>query len=101
MAAVDQAQRTALERLFTAPLLWSEDDMGDCYSAHSALQMARVIAHLTERDAADSDDAAERAGLVVAVDPDGAVGVVVVVTCRGATVAPNITELASKELSNE
>jgi 3-oxoacyl-[acyl-carrier-protein] synthase II len=101
VAAVDQAQRTALGALFTAPLLWSEDDMGDCYSAHSALQLARVIAHMTRRDAVGSDGAAEtteRAGLVVAVDPDGAVGVGVVATAHRDAVSPSIGKLSGKEL---
>ena len=108
VAAVDRAQRTALEGLFTAPLLWSEDDMGDCYSAHSALQMARVIAHVTRQDAAGAaaggpgqSGTAERAGLVVAVDPDGAVGVAVVATAHDDAVVPATTELSIKELIHE
>jgi 3-oxoacyl-[acyl-carrier-protein] synthase II len=102
--AVDRTQRTALGRLFTAPLLWSEDDMGDCYSAHSALQLARVIAHVTGKDAPgppDSTETAEPAGLVVAVDPDGAVGVGVVAAYHPDAVSPSLRELSSKELIHE
>lgn len=102
VGAVDRAQRTALGRLFTAPLLWSEDDMGDCYSAHSALQLARVIAHVTGKDAPGSPDGtAEPAGLVVAVDPDGVVGVGVVAACHPDAVSPSIRELSSEELMHE
>jgi 3-oxoacyl-[acyl-carrier-protein] synthase II len=103
--AVDRAQRTALGRLFTAPLLWSEDDMGDCYSAHSALQLARVIAHVTGKGAPGSPDGttetAEPAGLVVAVDPDGAVGAGVVTAYHPDAVPPSVRELSGKELVHE
>jgi 3-oxoacyl-[acyl-carrier-protein] synthase II len=81
VAAVDRAQRAALAAVLTAPLLWSEDEMGDCYSAHSALQVAQVIDLLAaaDRDPRSAPDAPGPAGLVLAVDPDGAVGLAVVV----------------------
>jgi 3-oxoacyl-[acyl-carrier-protein] synthase II len=104
VAGVDRAQRMALGQLFTAPLLWSEDDIGDCYSAHSALQMARVIAQVTGRDVVRSEsvvETAERAGLVVAVDPDGAVGVAVIAAAHRDAVAPGIRKLSRKELIHQ
>jgi 3-oxoacyl-[acyl-carrier-protein] synthase II len=108
VTAVDEAQRAALAGILAAPLLWSEDEMGDCYSAHSALQLTRVIELLaSERDQAGlaagsraGSQAAPQpgsppgsqaesqpefqpgpvwAGLVLAVDPDGAAGLAVVV----------------------
>lgn len=74
---VDAAQSAALDRACPAPRLWSEREIGDCYSAHSALQLVRVIDHLTGAGAA-GPDTAPPAGLVVALDPDGAIGVLVV-----------------------
>lgn len=75
--AVDAAQRAALEQACPAPQLWSEQEIGDCYSAHSALQLAGVIDHLTGPGSAEPPPRPP-AGLVVALDPDGAIGVLVV-----------------------
>ncbi|MCJ1678502.1 3-oxoacyl-ACP synthase [Streptomyces sp. APSN-46.1] len=70
--AVDEAQRAALTGLFSAPLLWSEELTGDCYSAHSALQLAALL------DAGTEVPSGGRTVLVVSVDPEGALGVAVV-----------------------
>jgi 3-oxoacyl-[acyl-carrier-protein] synthase II len=86
VAAVDRAQRAAVAAVLTAPLMWSEDEIGDCYSAHSALQLARVIEHLTsgresqgrQSQVRGSYGPKESAGVVMATDPDGAVGLAVV-----------------------
>ncbi|MFD4372903.1 beta-ketoacyl synthase N-terminal-like domain-containing protein [Streptomyces sp. NPDC058486] len=64
----DTAQHEALTKLLGTEPVYHEDVMGDCYSAHSALQMAWLL----EREPSDRGPA-----LVVAVDPEGAVGAVV------------------------
>ncbi len=71
-SAVDRARQNALNELCTAPLSWSEEQTGDCHSAHTALQLARIVDDLK----ADPDGAG--VALLVATDPDGAVGAVVV-----------------------
>lgn len=82
--AVDDAQRKVLEGLPASRPLWSEDVQGDAYNAHSALQLAEMIDRLRQQAAPPEhrhrgpDAAAPRAGLVVATDPEGAVGVAVV-----------------------
>jgi 3-oxoacyl-(acyl-carrier-protein) synthase len=75
---VDAAQSAALDRACPAPQLYSEREIGDCFSAHSALQLARVIDHLAGAGGA-GPHTTPPAGLVVALDPDGAIGVLVVV----------------------
>lgn len=83
VAAVDQAQRTALRDLTAATPLWSEAEIGDCYSAHSALQLVQVIDHLGgDARARRRGGSGQTAGLVIAVDPDGAVGVIAVTRDR-------------------
>ncbi|MDQ1018920.1 beta-ketoacyl synthase N-terminal-like domain-containing protein [Streptomyces afghaniensis] len=74
---VDDAQHTGLTRLFQVPLSWHEPDIGDCYSAHSALQLAASIEFLR------SDAVGTPCGCIIAVDPDGAVGVAVVQVSGG------------------
>jgi 3-oxoacyl-[acyl-carrier-protein] synthase II len=84
VAAVDEAQRTALAGIVAVPLLWSETEIGDCFTAHSALQLVRVIERLTdERVLVDGEEPGTRAGLVVSVDPEGAVGLAVVLARSG------------------
>lgn len=79
VAAVDQAQRAVLRFLPAATPLWCETKTGDCYSAHSALQLAQVIDRLAGSGRARGRDGSpETAGLVIAVDPDSAVGVIAV-----------------------
>ncbi|MFE9440025.1 beta-ketoacyl synthase N-terminal-like domain-containing protein [Streptomyces sp. NPDC006602] len=73
---VDRSQLIAVRQAVDAPLLWGENEMGDCYSAHSALQLADVIKHLTSAMVPDSP--AGRAGLVMTTDPHGAVGLALV-----------------------
>ncbi|GGP00189.1 beta-ketoacyl synthase N-terminal-like domain-containing protein [Wenjunlia tyrosinilytica] len=76
VAAVDRAQRAAVAAVLDAPLMWSEDEIGDCYSAHSALQLVQVIEHLGWRRNAEGPRG--RAGVVMGTDPAGVVGLVVV-----------------------
>ncbi|MER6421954.1 beta-ketoacyl synthase N-terminal-like domain-containing protein [Streptomyces sp. NPDC001137] len=71
--AVDEAQRDVLRSLPGARQLCSEGRIGDCYSAHGSLQLAELVEMMRAQDSG-----AESAGLVMAVDPDGAVGVAVV-----------------------
>ena len=90
VAAVDQAQCNALRILPAATPLWSEAEIGDCYTAHSGLQLAQVIDRLAGGFGHPDGPggSGEAAGLVIAVDPDGAVGVIAVTRGRTGTSRP-------------
>ncbi|WP_242884765.1 beta-ketoacyl synthase N-terminal-like domain-containing protein [Actinomadura litoris] len=64
---VDDAQTAGLASVLDVEPRFDEDAIGDCYSAHSALQLADVL----ERNPGE-------AALVLAADPDGALGAAVV-----------------------
>lgn len=75
---VDRAQHEALTELLGRAPVYHEDVMGDCHGAHSALQMSWLLERM-HGGRARRDDAVG-AALVVAVDPEGAVGAVVLST---------------------
>lgn len=68
---VDAAAVSAASLVPVRPRLL-EMEIGDCYSAHAAVQLVR-LANAARREAWDS----RQAGVVLAVDPDGLAGVAV------------------------
>lgn len=69
-AEVDTAQRTGLAEVLSQAAIDSAERMGDCYCAHAALQLADLLD--AAREWVDGD-----AGIVLGVDPDGALAVAV------------------------
>jgi 3-oxoacyl-[acyl-carrier-protein] synthase II len=71
-ATADAAARAALASLLPVPPSYREHRIGDCHSAHAAIQLAE-LADLAGAQRWTPDDA----GLVLALDPDGLAGVAV------------------------
>ncbi len=71
VAVVDEAQRAGLAAAVPVPPVYSEERIGDCYSAHTAIQVVDV---LTELRAGTWNDGV---GVIVGTDPDGALAVAV------------------------
>ncbi|BBA96680.1 putative 3-oxoacyl-ACP synthase I [Actinacidiphila reveromycinica] len=69
---VDAAVREAVAGLLPVPPLFDEERIGDCYTAHAAVQLARTAAAARAEDWGPDD-----AGVVLAVDPDGLAGTAV------------------------
>lgn len=69
---VDRAQIAALSAVTRRAPQWDEEVLGDCLSAHAALQTAQLVESLS-----DGQGRSRSTGLVLAVDPAGAVGVAV------------------------
>ncbi|MCG7524784.1 hypothetical protein MHW47_10080 [Streptomyces sp. OfavH-34-F] len=84
--AVDTAQHTALTALFGTEPASHHETLGDCYGAHSALQLSSLM----DRGRPGQPDGEAGPALVLAADPDGALAAMAFVPCR--------TEPASVEL---
>lgn len=72
-AAIDEAQHLAASTVVPIPPAYSETRIGDCFSAHAAMQLAEIVSL-----ARDQRWTAGDAGVVLAADPDGALAVAVV-----------------------
>jgi 3-oxoacyl-[acyl-carrier-protein] synthase II len=72
-ASVNAAQELGVASVVTIPPAYSEARIGDCFSAHAAMQLAEVVSLARTQRWTEAD-----AGVVLAADPDGALGVVVV-----------------------
>jgi len=70
--AVDAAQRAGLAEVLPLAPVDSARRIGDCYSAHAALQLDDLLTAARTEQWSGQD-----AGLVLAVDPDGALAVAV------------------------
>jgi 3-oxoacyl-[acyl-carrier-protein] synthase II len=72
VAIVDEAQRAGLAAAVPVAPVYSEERIGDCYSAHTAIQVVDVLTALRT----NTWDRGE-VGVIVGVDPDGALAVAV------------------------
>jgi 3-oxoacyl-[acyl-carrier-protein] synthase II len=72
VAIVDEAQRAGLAAAVPVAPVYSEERIGDCYSAHAAIQVVDVLTALRAQ-AWDGDGV----GVIVGADPDGALAVAV------------------------
>jgi 3-oxoacyl-[acyl-carrier-protein] synthase II len=76
VAIVDEAQRAGLAAAVPVAPAYSEERIGDCYSAHTAIQVVDVLSTL-RANTWDSDGSGDGVGVVVGADPDGALAVAV------------------------
>jgi 3-oxoacyl-[acyl-carrier-protein] synthase II len=80
VAIVDEAQRAGLAAAVPVAPVYSEDRIGDCYSAHTAIQIVDVLTAL--RAGTWNDDGV---GVIVGADPDGALAVAVIAAVSDST----------------
>jgi 3-oxoacyl-[acyl-carrier-protein] synthase II len=72
VAIVDEAQRAGLAAAVPVAPVYSEERIGDCYSAHAAIQVVDVLTALRAQTW-DGDGV----GVIVGADPDGALAMAV------------------------
>jgi 3-oxoacyl-[acyl-carrier-protein] synthase II len=72
VAIVDEAQRAGLAAAVPVAPMYSEERIGDCYSAHTAIQVVDALTAL-RANTWDRDGV----GVIVGADPDGALAVAV------------------------
>ncbi|THA59953.1 hypothetical protein E6P78_28315 [Streptomyces sp. A0958] len=89
--AVDEAQHEALTALFGTEPGHDRGTLGDCYSAHSVLQLSPLV----ERGRPGHPDGAAGPALVLAADPDGALAAMAFTPHAAAPAAPAAYEGAA------
>jgi 3-oxoacyl-[acyl-carrier-protein] synthase II len=92
-AEVDAAQHAGLAEALPLTPVHSAERIGDCYSAHAAMQLAELLTAAREEHWADDE-----AGVVLAADPDGALAVAVVTGWSGTRTLLSPTTSANEAL---
>ncbi|QEV16177.1 beta-ketoacyl synthase N-terminal-like domain-containing protein [Streptomyces alboniger] len=86
VAAVDEAQRSQLAHaLPKAAHTNDEERMGDCYSAHALLQLARLL------------DQTRLPAVIVAADPDGLLAIAVLTGCAPVSRTPHAAHRTGRD----